>query len=86
MKASVKFSASDLKKELISFGVKVLRCAQNGQSALITIQSDLENQAVFVDFCDINGYAKVCGFKVKGNQVTSQNYIDYGNIFKFVEL
>lgn len=86
MKASVKFLASDLKKELIYFGVEVLRCAQNGSNALITIKSDLDNQSKFISFCEANNYAGTCARPFRKNQVTTQKYIDYGNIFKFVDL
>ena len=86
MKASVKFSASDLKRELKCFGVKVLRCSQNGSNALITIDSNLENQSKFISFCKENNYASTCGLMFRESQITTNNYIDYGNIFKFINL
>jgi len=84
MKISTPIKATELKKELIAFGIKVLMCKQGSNGgALVCISNNLGNQDLFVDFCNTNSYAMVCGISVHNRKSTSK-HIDYGNIFKFI--
>ncbi len=85
MKFSTPILAKDLKKELTSFGVKVVRCSQANQNALITINSDAKNVELFLSFCNLNDYAGVCALPFKAKTSTN-SYVDYGNIFKYIEV
>lgn len=85
MKISTPVIAKELKQELTSFGVKVLMCKQSNKNALIAISSEQKNVDLFLSFCDINNYAGVCGLKFTKRK-TDQKHIDYGNIYKYVNV
>ena len=81
MRFSTPILAKDLKKELTSFGIKVLMCKQNNQNAVLAINSEEANYILFLSFCNLNNYAGVCGldFRTKAHK-------NIGNIFKYREV
>lgn len=90
MKFSTPFLAKDLKKELTSIGVKVLRCSQTNQNALLTINNDNKSLDLFLSFCVLNNYGAVCGgtFVDAANRIkeSKQSFFDMGNIFKYTDV
>lgn len=85
MKFTTPFLASELKKELKSFGVKVLMCKQYQQNAMVAVEGSLDNVKLFVEFCELNSYNTVCnlGFRLPK---TNLDYVDFGHIFKYIEV
>lgn len=81
MTVSVPILAKDLKKELVSFGVKVLMCKQYQQNAILAIDSDVKNFNLFIEFCELNNYAGPCGLKFSGKP-----RVNIGNIYKYKTL
>lgn len=72
--------AKGLKKAMKASGIKVLRCAQNGMGALITIEGSIKNQEKAVKF--FNEF----DLFITGNlspKVVNENliYKDYGTLF-----
>ncbi len=85
MKISTPFIASELKKELTSFGVKVLMCqATRDKNAVIAVEGSVSNVYLFISFCELNNYAGVCarGFRPVKSDV---KYVNYGNIYKYID-
>jgi len=81
MKVTTPILATELKKELTSFGVKVLMCKQNNKNAVLAILASEENHSLFLLFCELNNYAGVCGLPFRKNP-----YTQIGNIFKYINL
>lgn len=85
MKISTPFTASELKKELTSFGVKVLMCqATRNKNAVIAVEGSIKNVDLFISFCELNNYAGVCARSFRPVK-TDVEYVNYGNIYKYVE-
>lgn len=72
-------SAKGIKKGLKSYGVKVLRCSQNGLGVLLTIESSVENQEKAIYFMSEFDLTVGSNSKPKVRN-TELNYIDYGNV------
>ena len=85
MKFSTPFLATELKKELKSFGVNVLRCKQSNQNALVTIEGSFNNVELFLNFCKLNNYAGVSGLELRKPKMES-NYVDFGNVIKYINV
>jgi len=83
MKFSTPILAKELKKELISYGVNVIRCKQSNQNALVVIEGSFNNVNLFLSFCELNNYAGSCGLKFRERK-TESAYVDFGNVFKYV--
>ena len=83
MKISTTFIAKDLKAELKDAGVKVLRCKQYRGNALVTIVNTIENKDLFENYTKNNNYAGPCNADLC-SRPTSQKYIDYGNVIKYI--
>lgn len=88
MKFSTPFIASELKKELTSFGVKVLMCkSTRDKNAVIAIDGSVINVNLFLEFCNNNNYAGACGLSLNSRSPkTDCKYVDFGNVFKYVEV
>lgn len=83
MKVSTSISAKEIKKVLVSEGVKVLRCVQSKHdSILLTIGSEVSNQEMTLAVLNRIGLSKISGmFKVVN---TDYDYVDYGHLYKFI--
>lgn len=84
MKFSTPILAKELKKELIANSVKVFMCKQYAQNAVLAIGSDAESIANFVNFCEVNNYAGVCGLAFNPKP-SNDSYINLGHIFKYID-
>jgi hypothetical protein len=76
--------AKEVKAELKSLGVKVLRSAQNKQGVLLTIENTQENQLKAIEFFELNGMG-ISPTSLMNFRKTDSNYIDYGTVFKWVK-
>ena len=83
---STPISAKEVKTAMKSLGIKVLRAAQHNHGVLITIVDTLENQQKTIEYFNANDMAISPALRAKVVTGGTYGYIDYGTIFKWVEL
>ena len=83
MKILYPISAQNVKKGLKAYGIKVFRCSQNSTkgSALITIESSIENQKKTIKFFKEFNLCLVAGIKYDNVRNTSRERLDLGNVY-----
>jgi len=78
--------AKEVKSEMKSLGIKVLRAAQNKNGVLITIVDTLENQQKTVEYFNANNMAISPSLSARVVSGSKLDYIDFGTIYKWVAL
>ena len=79
----IPLSARDIKKQMVSNGIKVLRCKQNGAGILVTVKHEYkESVDIFFNTHELTSSRVTAPFIVSGGS----DYADYCTIFKHVSL
>jgi hypothetical protein len=85
MKAILPTNGAQIKKNMKCNGIKVLRCRDNKNGILMTIEGSIENQKKALAFFAEYDLKITQGLTPRlGNK--DQEYIDYGTLFRIVEV
>ncbi len=84
---SIPILAKEIKSEMKSLGINILRTAQNKSGVLITIINTIENQQKTIEYFNDNNMA-IHPTLVESKIIigSTLSYIDYGTIYKWEKL
>ena len=85
MNAILPTNGASIKQNMKINGIKVLRCRDNKNGILLTIEGSIENQKKAVAFFAEYDLKNMVGITPKVSN-KDQEYIDYGTLFRVVEV